>query len=115
MKQYAPIIGKFKKAPKKRLTTPRKGAIISSIHPNEGRGTEVSAVRKKLQTLREATGLNQSDFGKLVGISRSHYGQIETGEKDPSLKVSLRIKRTLKYQNDDLFFNQKSPVTRQSG
>lgn len=48
-------------------------------------------------------------MSKAVNISRSHYSQIESGEKDPSLKVSLRIKRVLGYGGDDLFFNQKRP------
>lgn len=69
-------------------------------------------MRTKLTKLREAAGFSQQTFADTVKISRSHYSQIETGEKEPSLKVSLRIKRALKYERDDLFFNQKSPVLR---
>ncbi len=69
-------------------------------------------MRKKLQELRTACGYSQATFSKAIGISRSHYSQIETGEKDPSLKVSLRIKRTLNYHGDDIFFVEKCPVSR---
>ena len=45
-------------------------------------------------------------------MSRSHYAQIESGDKNPSLKLSLKIKQALGYPYDDLFFNPKRPVSR---
>ena len=69
-------------------------------------------MRVKLRQLRKAAGLTQEALGKEVGISRTHYCQIEAGEKSPSLKVSLRLKRVLNYPYDDLFFNQKRPILR---
>lgn len=66
-------------------------------------------MRTNLQELRKARGYSQETFSKAVGISRSHLSQIESGEKDPSLKVSLRIKDVLGYTNDDIFFNPKRP------
>lgn len=68
-------------------------------------------MRVKLVKLREGRGYTQQTFSEVVGISRSHYSQIETGEKEPSLKVSLKIKRVLDYPYDDIFFNQKCPVS----
>ncbi|MEG1894596.1 MAG: helix-turn-helix domain-containing protein [Oscillospiraceae bacterium] len=69
-------------------------------------------MRVKLQKIREGRGYTQQSFSEAIGISRSHYSQIETGEKEPSLRVGLKIKRMLKYEYDDIFFNQKSPVMR---
>ena len=66
-------------------------------------------MRMKLQELRKAHGFTQVSMSQATNISRSHYSQIESGEKDPSLKVSLRIKRVLGYNGDDLFLNQKRP------
>ena len=66
-------------------------------------------MRVKLKELREAQGYTQTSFAKAIGISRTHYCQIESGEKDPSLKVSLRIKKQLGYSEDDIFFNSKGP------
>ena len=68
-------------------------------------------MRVKLVKLREGRGYTQATFSKAAGISRSHYSQIETGEKEPSLKVSLKIKRVLDYPYDDIFFNAKCPVS----
>ncbi len=62
-------------------------------------------MRVKLQQLRGARGYTQQRFGAVVGISRSHYSQIETGEKQPSLLLALRIKRALDYYDDDIFDN----------
>lgn len=66
-------------------------------------------MRTNLQELRKARGFSQETFSRAIGISRSHLSQIESGEKDPSLKVSLRIKEALGYTNDDIFFNPKRP------
>jgi len=52
-------------------------------------------MRVKLQKLREASGHTQQSFSTIIGISRSHYSQIETGEKEPSLRVGLKIKKAL--------------------
>lgn len=62
-------------------------------------------MRAKLQRLREANGYTQQTFSNAVGTSRSHYSQIETGEKYPSLRLALRIKRALNYYGDDIFDN----------
>lgn len=68
-------------------------------------------MRTKLVKLREGRGYTQATFSNAIGISRSHYSQIETGEKEPSLRVSLKIKKALDYPYDDIFFNQKCPVS----
>ena len=69
-------------------------------------------MRTKLVKLREGYGFTQETFSREIGVSRSHYSQIETGEKDPSLKIGLKIKRVLKYPYDDIFFNEKCPNLR---
>ncbi|MBR0027587.1 MAG: helix-turn-helix domain-containing protein [Clostridia bacterium] len=62
-------------------------------------------MRVKLQRTRKAQGFTQLQFAEAVGLSRSHYSQIETGEKSPSLQVAIKIKRALNYQGDDIFDN----------
>ena len=62
-------------------------------------------MRVKLRRLRESYGFTQKTFSEALGISRTHYTQIETGEKQPSLRLSLRIKKVLDYHNDDIFDN----------
>ena len=62
-------------------------------------------MRARLQRLREAQGFTQQTFSEAAGPSRSHYSQIETGEKQPSFNLALRIKRALNYYGDDIFDN----------
>ena len=62
-------------------------------------------MRAKLQRVREADGYTQQTFSNAIGTSRSHYSQVETGEKQPSLRLALRIKRVLNYYGDDIFDN----------
>lgn len=69
-------------------------------------------MRVKLAKLRKARGYTQETMSRAAGISRSHYSQIETGEKGLSLELSLKIKRILDYPYDDIFFNQKCPNLR---
>lgn len=63
----------------------------------------------KLIGLRKAQGYTQQSFSEAAGVSKSHYAQIETGVKNPSLKLSLQIKAALGYTNDDLFFDTPYP------
>lgn len=62
-------------------------------------------MRVRMQKLREANGFTQKRFSQILGCSRSHYSQIESGDKAPSLKLAIKIKAALRYQNDDLFDN----------
>lgn len=71
-------------------------------------------MRKRLINLRKAAGYSQQTFSDRLKISRSHYSQIESGEKNPSLKLSLQIKQVLNYPYDDIFFNPKRPVSRRN-
>lgn len=63
-------------------------------------------MRARLQKIRKSYGYTQKQFADVLNISRSHYCQIETGEKAPSLKVAIRIKNALDYHNDDIFENK---------
>ena len=69
-------------------------------------------MRKRLIGLRKGAGYTQQTFSDKLGISRSHYAQIESGEKNPSLKLSLKIKGAHKYLYHYFFFTQKRPVSR---
>lgn len=60
-------------------------------------------MRTKLKNLRTACGFSQYTFADALGVSRSHYSQIETGDKTPSLPLARKIKSILGYTNDDIF------------
>lgn len=64
-------------------------------------------MRTKLKKMRKACGFSQYTFADALGISRSHYSQIEAGNKTPSLTLALKIKKILGYFNDDIFDHNK--------
>lgn len=108
------IASQIAKIFEKNLTLTQLGTIINHRKTPKGsrRKEETGGMRKKLQTLREGAGYTQQTFSERLGVSRSHYAQIESGDKNPSLKLSLKIKQALGYPYDDLFFNPKRPVSR---
>ena len=63
-------------------------------------------MRVKLRKMRETYGFTQYTFADALGISRTHYSQIETGAKNPSLQLAISIKHLLGYKDDDLFENK---------
>lgn len=62
-------------------------------------------MRVKLKQLRESMGFTQYTLGAAIGIGRSYYSMIESGDRQPSLRVALRIKKALGYYGDDIFDN----------
>ena len=62
-------------------------------------------MRVKMKQLRESMGFTQHTMGEAIGIERSYYTLIETGERQPSLRVALKIKQVLGYYGDDIFDN----------
>lgn len=60
-------------------------------------------MRTKLKDLRKACGFSQYTFADALRISRSHYSQIEAGNKTPSLPIARKIKVILGYSGDDIF------------
>lgn len=65
-------------------------------------------MRIRLKALRTARGFSQYTFADALGVSRSHYSQIELGEKTPSLQLARKIKSILAYTGDDIFDNDTS-------
>lgn len=68
-------------------------------------------MRTLMQQLRKQQGYTQKTFAVELGVSTSHYSQVETGDKQPSLNLGLCIKRALNYYGDDIFDN--APVGRE--
>ena len=71
-------------------------------------------MRTRLVTARKRAGYSQQTFSTALGISRTHYTQIETGAKNPSLAVAIKIKALLHYKGDDIFFDNSGFKTGQN-
>lgn len=57
---------------------------------------------KQVAALRRAKGLSQEQFSFRCNINRTYMGEIERGEKSPSLLVIAKIARLLTFPNQNL-------------
>jgi putative transcriptional regulator len=56
--------------------------------------------------------LTQEDVARLAGIARSTYALIETGKRDPSVRLAKKIAKALKFEWA-VFFGDKIPILNQ--
>ena len=61
--------------------------------------------RSALVTKRKDIGVTQKQVASDLGISRSFYGLIETGRRDPSLGLAMELANYFETTIVDLFFN----------
>ncbi len=66
-------------------------------------------MRTKLRELRRENNLTLDQTAQSLHCSRSHYSQVEYGDKNPSLNLAIRIKKFFNYPDDDIFFNTSNP------
>lgn len=59
--------------------------------------------RTKLIATRKELGLTQETVAKASGVKRSYYGLIETGVRNPNLKIAMDIAQTLNKSVEELF------------
>ncbi len=64
-------------------------------------------MRTKLKKIRLSRELTQEEMANQLGIDRATYTNIELGNRNPSLKVALKMKKILNYNNDDIFLRDK--------
>lgn len=58
----------------------------------------------KINDFRLKKGYTQQELADLLKISLGHLSKIERGDRDPSLKLAVRIAKVLDCKLDDLFF-----------
>lgn len=63
-------------------------------------------MRMQLVKTRKCLGLTQADMAAMVGIHRSYYGLIENGNRNPTLKVAIKIAAALNSNLEQLFPNE---------
>lgn len=65
----------------------------------------VNINRQLLITLRKKAKLTQQDVAEKLGITRSFYGMIETGDRNPTLDLARKIAGLFNVDIEELFFN----------
>lgn len=68
--------------------------------------------REWLIELRNGNGMTQKELAAQVGISRSHYAEIETGVKNPGGMTAKKIADVLGFDMV-LFFEENCRIKRQ--
>lgn len=56
-----------------------------------------------LSSLRKEKGMNQTELGEKVGVSRQTISLIERGDYNPSVMVALSLARVFKVKVEDIF------------
>ena len=61
------------------------------------------ALLNRLKEYRARLGINQTELGKLAGVSRQTISLIERGDYSPSVTLALKIAKILNATVEDLF------------
>ena len=57
----------------------------------------------RLKAARAAVDMSQQQLAEAVGVSRQTINAIEKGDYNPTIKLCISIRRTLRKTLDDLF------------
>ena len=61
------------------------------------------ALLNHLKKYRSELGINQTELGKLTGVSRQTISLIERGDYSPSVTLALKIAKICKVKVEDIF------------
>ena len=61
----------------------------------------------RLKAFRATRGINQSDMGKFVGVSRQTISMIERGDYAPSVTLALKIARYFNVSVEEIFIYEE--------
>ena len=57
----------------------------------------------QLKVYRSKLGINQTELGKLAGVSRQTISLIERGDYSPSVTLALKLAKICQVSVDDIF------------
>lgn len=61
----------------------------------------------RLKEYRSSQRINQTELGKLAGVSRQTISLIERGDYSPSVTLALKIARIFQVSVEDIFMYEK--------
>ena len=61
----------------------------------------------RLKEYRSSKGINQTELGKLAGVSRQTISLIERGNYSPSVTLALKIARIFQVSVEDIFMYEE--------
>lgn len=63
-----------------------------------------------LKEYRSKLGINQTEMGKLAGVSRQTISLIERGDYSPSVSLALKLAKICQATVEDLFVYEENEV-----
>ena len=70
-------------------------------------GDEHLPLLNRLKEYRSRLGINQTEMGKLAGVSRQTISQIERGDYSPSVTLALKIAKICEVSVEDIFIYEE--------
>ena len=67
-------------------------------------------LNNRLKEYRAKINVNQTEMGKLVGVSRHTISQIERGDYSPSVTLALKIAKVLDAKVEDIFSYEEDEI-----
>ena len=67
-------------------------------------------LNNRLKEYRAKINVNQTEMGKLVGVSRQTISQIERGDYSPSVTLALKIPKVLDAKVEDIFSYEEDEI-----
>ena len=61
----------------------------------------------RLKEYRSRLGVNQTEMGKLAGVSRQTISQIERGDYSPSVTLALKLAKICEVRVEDIFIYEE--------
>lgn len=61
----------------------------------------------RLKEYRSRLGVNQTEMGKLAGVSRQTISQIERGDYSPSVTLALKLVKICEVNVEDIFIYEE--------
>ena len=66
-------------------------------------------LRNQLKEQRSKLGLNQTELGRLAGVSRQTISLIERGDYSPSVSLALKLAKICHVSVEDIFQYEEEP------
>lgn len=61
----------------------------------------------RLKEYRSRLGVNQTEMGKLAGVSRQTISQIERGDYSPSVTLALKLAKICEVNVEDIYIYEE--------
>ena len=68
------------------------------------------ALLNRLKEYRARLGINQTELGKLAGVSRQTISLIERGDYSPSVTLALKLAKICQVKVEDIFEYEENAI-----